>query len=49
VVIVTHRFHTGHVIEERMRLVDGGARLVYAHAVTGPDSVTDAWEITFAV
>ena len=51
VVIVTHRFHSGHelVIEERMRLVDGGARLAYSHSVTGPGATTDARAITFAV
>jgi hypothetical protein len=51
VVIVTHRFHAGHelVIEERMRLVDGGARLTYTHSVTGRDATNDAREITFTV
>jgi hypothetical protein len=51
VVVTTHRYHAGHelVIEERMRLVDDGARLTYSHSVTGPDATNDMREITFAV
>jgi hypothetical protein len=49
VVATTHRFHAGHelVIEERMRLVDG-SKLIYTHAVTGPDGTTDRRDIAFA-
>jgi hypothetical protein len=51
VVVTTHRYHAGHeiVIEERVRLVDDGARLTYSHSVTGPDATNDIREITFAV
>jgi N-acetylglutamate synthase-like GNAT family acetyltransferase len=35
--------------EEKMRLVDGGARLQYRHSVGGPDATIDAREITFTV
>ena len=51
VVVTTHRYHAGQelVIEERMRLVDNGARLMYSHSVTGPDATNDMREITFAV
>jgi hypothetical protein len=37
------------LIEARMRLPDGGTRVVYGHPVTGPDAVTDVREITFAL
>ena len=37
------------LIEERMRLLDGGPRLVYGHPVTGPDAVTDVRDIRFAL
>ena len=51
VVVTAHRYHAGHelVIEERMRLVDDGARLTYSHSVTGPDATNDMREITFVV
>ena len=51
VVVTTHRYHAGHelVIEERIRLVDGGVRLTYSHSLTGPDATNDQREITFAV
>ena len=50
-VTTTHRFHGGHelVIEERLRLVDRGTKLVYDHLVTGPDETADRREIVFAV
>jgi len=50
-VVTTHRYHSGHelVIEERMRLVDDGARLMYSHSVTGPNAINDTREITFVV
>jgi hypothetical protein len=50
-VVTTHRYHAGHelVVEERMLLVDDGARLTYSHSVTGPDTTNDNREITFAV
>jgi hypothetical protein len=51
VVIVTHRFHAGHelVIEERLRVADGGTKLVYVHSITGPDESTDRCEVIFNV
>ncbi|RZU35757.1 hypothetical protein [Edaphobacter modestus] len=51
VVVTTHRYHAGHelVIEERMRLVDGGGGLTYSHCVTGPDATNDNRQITFDV
>ncbi len=50
-VVTTHRYHAGHelVIEERMRLVDGGGGLTYSHCVTGPDATNDNRQITFDV
>jgi hypothetical protein len=50
-VIDTHRFHASHefVIEERLRLTDGGTKLAYVHLVTGPDGTADRREITFGV
>ncbi|MBZ5586547.1 MAG: hypothetical protein LAQ30_31055 [Acidobacteriia bacterium] len=51
VVVETHRFHAGHelVIEERMRLTDGGTKLQYLHTVTGPDLTADRREMVFTV
>ena len=51
VVITTHRFHAGHelVIEERLRLVDDGASLMYIDTITGPDRTAGPREITFSV
>jgi len=51
VVATTHRYYAGHelVIQERIRLVDGGAHLTYSHSVTGPDATNDSREITFSV
>jgi hypothetical protein len=51
VVFETHRFHAGHEleVEERLRLADGGAKLVYVHSITGPGGKTDAREIGFDV
>ena len=50
-VVTTHRYHGGHeiVVEERIWLLDDGARLTYSHSVTGPDGTNDMREITFAV
>jgi hypothetical protein len=50
-VIDTHRFHASHelVIEERLRLADGGTKLVYVHSISGPGGTADRSEITFGV
>lgn len=50
-VAMTHRFHAGNelVVEQRTRLVDHGARLIYSHSVTGPDDTNDQREIRFLV
>ncbi len=47
----THRFHAGHelVIEERLRLADGGAKLVYVHSITRPGGKADTRDIGFDV
>jgi hypothetical protein len=44
-------FHAGHelVIEERLRLADGGATLVYTDLVSGPDATDGRREIRFRV
>jgi hypothetical protein len=51
VVAVTHLFHGGYelVVEERMRLTDGGKKLEYVHAITGPDGTSDRRELAFKV
>ncbi len=51
IVIETHRFHAGHelVIEERLRLADGGAKLVYVHSISRPGGKADTREIGFDV
>jgi hypothetical protein len=50
-VVTTHRFHSGHelVIEERLRMIESNTKLVYVHAVTGPDGTAERREIAFDV
>ncbi len=51
VVVETHLFHRGHelVVAERIRLTDGGTKLEYVHAVTGPDGTSNRREVVFKV